>query len=464
MKKQLTRRDFLAQATAAGLAARSAHGATEHSGVPPRPNIIFIMADDLGYADVGCYGQQQIQTPNIDRMAREGTRFTQCYAGSSVCAPSRCCLMTGMHNGHGRVRDNIPHGVFLQPDDRTVAEELKQAGYHTGAIGKWSLGNPGSWGVANYQGFDYFYGHLNQDQAHFYYPDYLWENGQVALLTGNRGGERGDYTHDLFVEKALEFVRENQQKPFFLYLPFTLPHWSDYDENSPDSQAVPDDAPYSDKPWPQVEKNYAAMVTRMDRSVGQLLDLLVELGIEENTLVFFTSDNGPSAERLHDPEFFDSNGPLRGVKRDLYEGAIRVPMIARWPGQVPANQTSDQVWAFWDVLPTLADLAGLPVPEDVDGISMLPALIGEEQVVQHTCLYWDYAHVRGTFSQAIRTGKWKGVRNGPNGAIEVYDLEDDPGETRDVAVAYPELVKEIERMMGEAFVPSLDYPIAAPGG
>lgn len=458
MHETLTRRHFLATAAAsAGLFAGAAERA--HAASPPRPNIIFIMADDLGYGDLGCYGQQTIQTPNLDRLAAEGTRFTQCYSGSPVCAPSRCCLMTGLHNGHGRVRDNIPHGVFLQPDDVTVAEVLKQAGYHTGAIGKWSLGNPGSWGVANYQGFDYFYGHLNQDQAHFYYPDYLWENDQVVLLSGNRGEQRNDYTHGLFAQKAEAFIREHAQKPFFLYLAFTLPHWSDFPEDTPESQIVPSDAPYTDRDWPQVEKNYAAMVTRLDRSVGGIMDLLEELGIDSNTLVLFTSDNGPSAERLHDPEFFDSNGALRGVKRDLYEGAIRVPMIARWPGHVPEGQVSDQVWAFWDVLPTLADVAGLPVPRDIDGISMLPALLGQKQTAQHEYLYWDYAHVRGTYSQAVRIGDWKGVKNGPDGAIELYDLANDLSETKDVAGQHPDVVTRIANAMNEAYVPSPDYPI-----
>jgi arylsulfatase A-like enzyme len=422
------------------------------------------MADDLGYADLGCYGQEKIQTPHLDRMASEGTRFTQVYSGSPVCAPSRCCLMTGLHNGHGRVRDNIPHGVFLQPDDLTVAEVLKKAGYRTGAIGKWSLGNPGSWGVANYQGFDTFFGHLNQDQAHFYYPDYLWENDRILLLPGNRGGERGDYTHDLFTEKALGFIEDNKQRPFFLYLAYTIPHWSDYEEDSPDSQPVPTDEPYTGKDWPQVEKNYAAMVTRMDRDIGRLLGRLKELGVDNNTLVFFTSDNGPSAEKSHDPEFFNSNGPLRGVKRDLYEGAIRVPMIARWPGRVPAGRESDQVWAFWDILPTLAETAGLPAVEAIDGLSMLPTLLSEEQRKIHEYLYWDYGHARDTFNQAARWGDWKGVRNGLNSPIELYDLALDPGEKENVAGRRPEVVRQIESILSEAFSPAPDYPIAEKEG
>ncbi len=294
-----------------------------------KPNIVFIMADDLGYGDLGCYGQKKIRTPNIDRLAEEGMRFTHAYAGSSVCAPSRCSLLTGFHNGHNRVRDNIPHGIFLQPDDFTLAELLKQAGYRTGGIGKYSLGNPGSWGIPNYQGFDYYYGHLNQDQAHFYYPDYLWEDDQVVLLTGNRAGRKGEFTQDLFTEKALKFIELNSQKPFFLYLAYTTPHYSDYPPDTPDIFPVPSDEPYSDRDWPQVAKNYAAMITRMDEDIGEITDLISRLGIEENTLIIFTSDNGPWQGIPTPIEFFDSNGPLRGGKREMYEGGVRVPFIVK---------------------------------------------------------------------------------------------------------------------------------------
>lgn len=459
MRLKPTRRDFLSRAARAAGAAAIVARASAESAASAKPNIVFIMADDLGYADLGCYGQKLIATPNLDRLAAEGTRFTQCYAGSTVCAPSRCCLLTGKHNGHGRIRDNIPHEIWLRPDDRTVAEVLKQAGYRTGSIGKWSLGNPGSWGVANYQGFDYFYGHLDQDQAHFYHPDYLWENDKIIHLRGNRGGARGDYTDTLFTEKALSFVRENKDNPFFLYLSYTWPHWSDYDKDSPDSLPIGSDAPYTDRPWPQVEKNYAAMVTQMDRDVGRIVDLVRELGLDTNTLILFTSDNGPSAEASHSVDFFDSNGPLRGVKRELYEGGIRVPMIARWPGHIPAGRVSDQVWAFWDALPTLAELAGLPPVDDTDGISMAPALLGREQSQQHGYLYWDYGHVRGTFSQAIRSGNWKGIRNGPNAPMELYELDKDPGEMQNVAWRHPDVVSRIESMMADAYVPSPDYPV-----
>lgn len=457
-----TRREFLTRlaVSAAGAAVLKPLDAQGQSPSGLKPNIVFIIADDLGYGDVGCYGQKMFLTPNIDRLAQEGTRFTQCYSGSTVCAPSRCCLMTGLHNGHGRIRDNIPHGIFLRPDDVTVAEMLKQAGYQTGAIGKWALGSPGSWGVANYQGFDYFYGHLDQNQAHFYYPDHLWENDTVVLLRGNRAGQRGEYTQDLFTDKALAFIERNRQRPFFLYLAYTTPHWSDYPKDSPDSQLVPSDAPYTDRDWPQVEKNFAAMVTRMDKDVGRICDLLKTLGLDGNTIIFFTSDNGPSAERLHDVNFFDSNGPLRGTKRDNYEGGIRVPMIVRWPGHVPEGKVSDRVWAFWDVMPTLAETAGLPSPKGIDGISMLPAILGQEQKEQHEYLYWDYGHVRGNYSQAVRFGDWKAIRNGPNAKLELYNLADDIGETRDLAAQHPDLVARAEQYIAAAYVESPDYPIS----
>jgi len=435
-----------------------------------KPNIILIVADDLGYGDLGCYGQQKILTPNIDRLAAEGIRFTQFYAGSSVCAPSRCSLMTGMHNGHNRIRDNLPHNVWLQPDDLTVAEVLKQAGYKTGGIGKWALGNPGSWGIPNYQGFDYWYGHLNQDQAHFYYPDYLWENDKVVLLqkvvienevgklVGNRGGKNVYYTHDLFTEKALTFIERNREDPFFLYLAYTIPHFSDYPKDSPEHFIVPSDEPYTNENWPQIAKNYAAMITRLDRDVGRIVELVKKLGIDENTIIFFTSDNGPYKGSRIPIEFFGSNGILRGGKRDLYEGGIRVPMIVRWPGKIAPCQVSDQVWAFWDFLPTAAELAHLPVPKGIDGISMLPALLGKPQK-SHDYLYWDYGHVRKTYKQAVRMGAWKAVRVGINSPIELYNLKNDPSETTNVAAQHPEIVSRIERIMKEARTDSPDYPI-----
>ncbi|RLB60765.1 MAG: N-acetylgalactosamine 6-sulfate sulfatase [Deltaproteobacteria bacterium] len=428
-----------------------------------KPNIIFIMVDDLGYADLGCYGQEQILTPNIDQLAKEGTRYTQVYAGATVCAPSRSCLMTGTHGGNTRVRDNLPHGVFLQPDDVTVAEVLKKAGYKTAGIGKWSLGNPGSWGIPIYQGFDEYFGQLNQDQAHFYYPDYLWDNDKVKLLVGNRGGEKGEYTHDLFTERALDVIDRNKQNNFFLYLSYTIPHYSDYDMDSPLSQVVPSDEPYTDKDWPQVEKNYAAMVTRMDNDVGSIMKLLKDLSIDDNTIVFFTSDNGPCDCCAHQIEFFDSNGELRGVKRDMYEGGIRIPMIVRWPDQVPAGRVSETMWAFWDFLPTVEDIAGLPISKNVNGISYLNELLGKPQTEEHEYFYWDYGHVRDTYMQAVRFGKWKGINMGVNAPFELYDLSTDIGETNNVAEANPDMVAQIKAKMEEAYVASEDYPIGGHG-
>lgn len=435
----------------------------------PRPNILFIMADDLGYGDVGSYGQKQILTPQIDRLAREGMRLTQAYAGAPVCAPSRCSLMTGMHGGHSRIRDNLPLYIALRPDDFTVAELLQQAGYATGAIGKWSLGNPGSWGVANYQGFDYFYGHLNQDQAHYYYPHYLWENDRVifpeklAAVDGvtrrlsNRGGENNAYTHDLFTEKAMEFIDRHREDPFFLYLAYTIPHFSDYPKDTPEHFMVPSDEPYGNRSWPQASKNYAAMITRMDRDVGRIMQQLQELGISRNTIVFFTSDNGPYSEsELHSVEFFDSNGRLRGVKRDVYEGGIRVPFIVRWPEKIQPGQVNDHVLAFWDLMPTVAQLVGLPVPEGIDGISFLPSLLGIPQQ-EHEYLYWDYGHSRETYKQAVRSGKWKAARVGALAPIELYDLEKDAGETRNVALEHPEMVARMEQLMESAVEKSPDY-------
>ena len=425
------------------------------------PNVLFILADDLGYGDLGCYGQSQIQTPHLDRLAANGTRFTQVYAGSSVCAPSRCCLMTGKHNGHSRIRDNIPHDVTLQDEDVTLAKVLKKAGYRTGSIGKWSLGVHPSAGQPNNQGFDFFYGHQDQDQAHFYYPDHLWENDRVVLLPGNRGERKQQYTQDLFTERALQFIQETKDQPFFLYLAYTLPHWSDYPLKSDESQIVPSDSPYTKQDWPQVEKNYAAMVTMLDRDVGRLLNLLEEKGLTNDTLIFFTSDNGPSAEAKHKPAFFKSAGTFRGTKRDLYEGGIRVPMIVRWPSHVQSGQVSDEIWTQWDILPTLAEAAGTACPSGLDGHSILPALMGGK-APQHEYLYWDYGHTRGQYKQAVRLGQWKAVRNGADQPIELYEVQYDQQETQNVAAQHPDIVSRVSEIMATAASSHPDYPIAPP--
>jgi arylsulfatase A-like enzyme len=428
------------------------------------PNIIFILADDLGYGDLGCYGQKQILTPHLDKLAADGIRFTQCYAGSTVCAPSRCCLMTGRHTGHALVRGNAR--VPLRPEDTTVAEVLKKAGYRTGIIGKWGLGEPESTGIPNKKGFDSWFGYLNQGHAHNYYPDYLWRNQEKVLYPGNvvqKGvaSKREVYSHDLFAQEALKFVAQEPGKPFFLYLAFTIPHANN--EAGKQGMEVPDDKPYSDKPWPQQQKNHAAMITRMDADIGRLLKRLQELKLDEKTIIFFSSDNGPHREGGGDPKFFNASGPLRGIKRDLYEGGIRVPMIVRWPGQVAPGQVSEQVWAFWDFLPTAAELAQVKPPSGLDGISMVPAILGEKQAGRpqpsHDFLYWEFHE--GGFSQAVRMGDWKLVRRpyGKDPAPELYNLKTDLGETKNVASEQPEIVAKIEAYLKTARTESKDWPV-----
>jgi arylsulfatase A-like enzyme len=426
------------------------------------PNIIFIMADDLGYGDLGCYGQQQIQTPNIDRLAREGMRFTDAYAGSTVCAPSRCVLMTGLHSGHAFIRgnDRIP----LRPEDVTVADVLKGAGYATGIIGKWGLGEPDTSGVPNRQGFDWWFGYLNQRLAHNYYPETLWRNETEVRIEGNVvannvATQRAQYSHDLFTRDALEFLNEHRQRRFFLYLAYTIPHANN--EGREQGMEVPSDEPYTDRDWPQPQKNQAAMITRLDRDIGVLMDRLRELNLDERTLVFFTSDNGPHREGGGDPDFFDSNGPLRGIKRDLYEGGIRVPMIARWPGHIQAGATSDLPWAFWDVLPTLAELAGAQAPAGVDGISVLPTLLGEATVgrpqPRHEYLYWEFHE--GGFKQAVRMGPYKGVRPAVGAPLEIYDLSADLAEANNLAEREAEITAQIENILAKARTDSPYWPV-----
>lgn len=441
---------------------------------PPQdqPNVIFIMADDLGYGDLGCYGQEKIRTPHIDRLAEEGMLFTQAYAGASVCAPSRCSLMTGFHNGNNRIRDNLPHGIYLRPDDFTVAELMKKAGYATGGVGKWGLGIPGTWGLPYQQGFDYFYGHYNQDQAHFYYPDYLWENDRLQLLQklvienevgkiiGNRGGENVFYTHDLFTEKAIDFIEQNLDRPFFLYLSYTIPHFSDYPKDSPEHFLVPSDEPYTDEDWPQIAKNYAAMISRMDKDVGRIVQMIKEQGLEENTLIIFTSDNGPYQGVPTPIEFFNSNGPLRGGKRDKYEGGIRVPFIAKWKNVIEEGTQNHRPIAFWDLLPTMAELVGYPAAFPTDGLSFLPDLKGKE-AKKHDFLYWDYGHVRDTYIQAIRSDDFKllSFLKGNQVRYELYNLGDDPGEKSEIGKKHPAVVEKLKKMMNEAYTENENYPV-----
>jgi arylsulfatase A-like enzyme len=435
---------------------------------PQRPNIIFILADDLGYGDLGCYGQKHIQTPNLDRLAAEGVRFTQFYAGSTVCAPSRCVLMTGLHLGHCVIRGNGKDN--LRPDDVTVARLLKQAGYATGLVGKWGLGHEGSTGIPTRQGFDYFFGYLDQHHAHNYYPSFLVRNQQRVPLRnvvpdeGPYGqgvaSEKVQYSHDLLVEDALAFVDRHKDRPFFLYLALTIPHANNEAGNR--GMEVPDYGPYADRDWPEPQKGLAAMITRMDRDIGRLVERLQQHGIDEHTVIFFSSDNGPHREGGNNPDFFDSNGPLRGTKRDLYEGGIRVPLIVRWPARAPRGVVSDHVGYFGDLMATAAELAGVETPPGLDSISFVASIVGEpDRQAQHKYLYWEF-YERGS-AQAVRMGHWKGVRQPMlTGDIELYDLRDDVGEQRNVAEQHPDVVARIRAAMEEAHVPSPRWKPPAP--
>ncbi len=433
----------------------------ESKQIIDQPNIIYILTDDLGYGDLGCYGQERILTPNIDQMAREGIRFTDHYSGSTVCAPSRSTLMTGQHTGHTYVRGNYrlePMGQIPLPDDtKTVAEYLKLEGYSTALIGKWGLGGPDTEGIPRKQGFDYFYGYLCQRHAHNYYPEFLFRNEERIKLEGNRvenprpDGEgvsvdRAQYSHNLLAEESLQFIERNKDRPFFLYMALTIPHANNRggDNGMDIGMEVPDLGIYADKDWPFAEKGKAAMITLMDNDVGRVMKKLVELGIDKNTLVIFTSDNGPHKEGGAQPDFSNSSGPLRGIKRDLYEGGIRVPMIAWWPGTIKENTTSDHVSAFWDFLPTACDLAGIDVPTDIDGISFLPTLLGKEQP-QHNYLYWEF-HERG-IKRAFRIGNYKIVQNGIDSPFEIYDLETDLGETKNIADQHPEILARVQEIL-----------------
>ena len=437
-----------------------------------KPNIILIQADDLGYGDLSCYGQQKFLTPHLDRMAGEGARFTQYYSGSTVCAPSRAALMLGLHTGHNYIRGNgeIP----LRPEDVTVAEVLKGAGYRTAVIGKWGLGTAATAGRPDRQGFDEAFGFLDHTHAHRQYTGHLWKNGEVFRVDPEQ-----DYVNDLFARAALDFIRSGRDRPFFLYLAFPVPHAelrapeaavavyrgkfpeAPFANARADAVASIDPSPmrqasigYRSQPTPRAA--FAAMITRMDRHVGDLLALLKELKLDENTVVLFTSDNGPHKEGGADPTYFRSSGPLRGIKRDLYEGGIRVPMIVRWPGKVKPGTVSAQVWAHWDFLPTAAELAGAPAPPGLDGISMVPALLGKRQR-NHEFLYWEF-HER-VFDQAVRMGDWKAVRHELGGPLELYNLKTDLREERDVAAAHPEVVARIEDYLKTARTESEQWPV-----
>ncbi len=445
------------------LAVGSFYASGQNSG-SSRPNIILILADDLGYGDLGCYGQKKIKTPNLDKLADEGIRFTNAYAGSTVCAPSRCVLMTGLHSGHAVIRGNSKFA--LRAGDRTMGEVLKQAGYHTGLIGKWGLGEQGSEGVPGKKGFDEFVGFLNQTHAHDYYTDHLFRfDGKTGydgemLFEENAKGKKGLYIHDLFASAAVNFVTNNKpgqdKPPFFLFLAFTIPHANNEGTRTGNGMPVPSDEPYAKESWPQVQKNKAAMISRMDHHIGKLFEKLKALDIDQNTLVFFSSDNGPHKEGGIDPEFFQSSGPLRGIKRDLYEGGIRVPLLVRWPAGIKPRQVSGQLCAFWDLLPTVAEVAKAKL-EKVDGISILPTLLGESQTNQHAFLYWEF-HERG-FQQAARMGDWKAIRPDADGPLELYNLKEDLGEKQDVAGKNPAVVEKFDKYLKTARTESDQWPM-----
>lgn len=453
-----------------------------------KPNIIFILADDLGYGELGCYGQTKIKTPNIDRLAGEGMRFTQHYSGSPVCAPSRCTLLTGKHTGHAYVRDNKemggwgpdePEGQLPLPADAiTIATLLQAHGYATGGFGKWGLGGPGSTGHPNKQGFDHWYGYLCQRVAHNYYPTHLWRNDEKHILQGNeyfaahqRIAEapadpegydrfRGEqFAPDLMIGEALQFVREHRDEPFFLYYATPVPHVA---IQVPDDSLGPylgawEETPYLGNrgylPHPTPRAAYAAMISRMDRDVGSLLALLDELGLADNTIVMFSSDNGPTFNGGSDAKFFESAGPLRGLKTSLYEGGIRVPLIVRWPGKTPARSVTEHISAFWDFLPTICEVTGIDVPSGIDGVSMLPTLLGNPQR-EHAYLYWEY---KG--HQVVRQGRWKAIRKKGLDAIELYDLQSDIAESRDVAADQEALVARLRQIMQQARTESEHFPL-----
>jgi len=475
------------------------------------PNILFILADDLGYAELGCYGQQKIKTPHLDRLASQGMRFTLHYSGSPVCAPSRCVLLTGKHPGHAAIRNNkemkqLPDEVARRygiepefsgqqplPDEEiTLAELLKKAGYTTACIGKWGLGQFGTSGDPNRQGFDLFYGYNCQRHAHSYYPAYLWENGRKVPLDNDppvpghaklpagadpndpasyRPFQGKDYAPDRMLRRAEEFIRQNKDRPFFLFYTTTLVHLALHvpEEDLKPYLGLWPETPFTGDgytPHRTPRAAYAAMVSRLDRDVGRLLALLEELGLEKDTIVFFSSDNGTAdVPKEVDAKFFQSVGPLRGLKGSLYEGGIRVPMIVRWPGKIPAGTTTDHISAFWDIVPTVAELVGFEVPAGIDGISFAPTLLGRAQEQkQHEYLYWEFPGYGGQL--AVRLGPWKGVKQrlqSKGGRLgsqwELYNLENDIGERQNLAHLHPEIVEKIEQIVEQAHRPNPLFPM-----
>lgn len=439
-------------------------------GEDAKPNIILIMADDLGSGGLGCFGQEKIATPHLDRMATEGVRLTQCYAGSHVCQPSRSVLMTGLHAGHTPVRANDTR-QFLLPEHVTIAEKLKEAGYRTGGFGKWGLGYEGTTGHPNQQGFDQFFGQYLQVHAHFYYPFWIWENETKVKLPENSQGKHR-YVNDEIHLAAMKFLRESRTEPFFAYIPYIIPHVE---------LVVPEDSerPYRGR-FPKISiqdsrPNYlgsedglatlAGMVSRMDSQIGEILSFLEEHKLAENTLIIFTSDNGgqsggANAGWTKMTDYFRMNGSLRGYKGSFYEGGIRVPMIARWPNKIPAGRTSAHPLAFWDMMPTLCEVANVAPPERIDGLSVLSAMTGVGTQLQHAGLYWEYPRSRG-ISRAARMGNWKGIQMNEQGPVELYNLETDPAESKDVAQKNPTILRDIVQFMDASHIDQ--PPLPGPG-
>lgn len=435
---------------------------------PSKPNILLIQADDLGYGDLSVYGQAMFQTPNIDRLARNGLRFISYYSGSTVCAPSRAALMTGLHTGHTWIRGNVA-GMSLRDEDRTIAMLLKDAGYRTALIGKWGLGESQSPGRPDRKGFEYSFGYLSQTHAHRQFTDHLYRNGERVEVPPT------EYSNDLFTRETMSFIERGDNRPFFIYLNYTVPH---AELRVPDDSIAPFRGRYPEKPFvnaaadakttgpdepslgyrsqPTPHAAFAGMITRMDRDVGRILDLLRTRGLDQRTLVLFTSDNGPHQEGGADPEFFKSSGGLRGIKRDMYEGGIRVPMVASWPGTIAPGTTTTYAAAHWDLFPTFADLAGVPVPAGLDGKTIVPVLEGKP-LPPHDFLYWEF-HERG-FQQAVRMANWKAVRLGKDKPLELYNLAEDPTEFTNVAEKHPDVVAKIEAYLKTARTESPNWPI-----
>jgi arylsulfatase A-like enzyme len=430
-----------------------------------KPNVILVIADDMGYGDLGLYGQTTLSTPHIDKMAAEGMFFTNMYTGSTVCAPSRACLLTGKDTGHSSVRGNA--GLQKVGDDElTLAKIFSQAGYTTGAIGKWGMGTILPPDDPQRKGFEYFYGYINMWHAHNFYPEYLYLNGERVPLNNQtrlrdgvnpwydslRDGMgvaevRNEYAPYLFREKSLSFIEENKDNKFFLYLAFNTPHANN--EARPDGMEVHNYYEFANLDWPEQEKGFAAMIRDIDTSVGAILVRLKELNLDKNTLVLFCSDNGPHQEGGHKVDFFDSNGDLRGMKRDMYEGGIKTPFIAWWPGTIESGTRSDEVFAFWDFLPSFADLTGVTITSYTDGISFMPTLLGKRQKEKHDHLYWEFYERGG--KQAILKDNWKAVRlnvrdTEQTPVTELFDLSVDPEEIISVAQQYPERVAEMEKL------------------